>query len=65
MGDLTKLGWPGKNNTVGRGSYSIMHRQLGEAGLGPEMFYVVEDKADKNWGLMIMEELPDGGFEED
>ena len=65
MGDLTKLGWPGKNNTVGRDGYNIIHRQLGEAGLGPEMFCVVEEKADKNWGLMIMEELPDGGFEED
>ena len=29
------------------------------------MFHVVEDRTDINWGLMIMEELPDGGFEED
>jgi len=40
-------------------------RQLGEAELGPDMLYVEQGRGGQYWGLMVMEELTDGGFAEE
>ena len=42
--------------------YHDVFRQIGLAGLGPDMLYVEQDREGEYWGLMVMEELPDGGF---
>ena len=50
---------------ISRNNYNFLTRQVGEAGLGPTILYLEQDKSSPYWGLMVMEELPDGGFSDE
>ena len=39
-----------------------MLKQLAKENLGPKVLYVEPDRTSSYWGLMVMEELPEGGF---
>jgi len=40
-------------------------RQIGDAGLGPHVYYVETNMLSPYWGLMVMEEIPGGDFSQD
>ena len=48
-----------------RSLITLSFRQIGGAGLGPAVFFLETNKSSHYWGLVIMEYLPDGGFDEE